>query len=456
MEQGYVSEIISSILDPQSIYKHFMYLSGLIAFFPWLYVIAVTVRIFRESVASLSFKAALHEAIADINKTLLLTIAYSSAGTILFALLFGMSNLFHGFGSTHMIHVNMLELRQTLISSPAQATDWFGKLLNVVASYATFGPAIIIWVVYQIGTVAYVFLSQLIDVLFALGVVLLYAWGFVAMPSMMLGPGFSMVNGWVKTLTTFFVWVIVEPILLGVVWMLSSGARDFITAHYAGLGFTSTAIWYLYAIVIMFMVIVVKVLSPFVAVMLAKNESFVSSLAGAAAVPAAIALNQIVGAAVKTGTDEESGLRRGLGSMMPNSDGMRRRDMFSRVMDKAGDIANTPISDLVRRNVRSGLGDSTDTTPPPNPSGGGDNTTNMSGSGAGANESIDANQSPTAGNNPSTQNADRPVSGAQTEGPLNSNNAESNSNAPARDVGQGDAPKNDSTSDTPPETPNKP
>lgn len=357
MEEGFISSVIVAVLNPEPVYEAMTYIASLAAFFPWLFVVVIAFRLYKESLNALSMKAAFSQALGDTTKTLVVFLAYTGGGALLFLLLFAFSDIFSNMGSIELIHQDMLELRSSLVTNAEDTKAWYETALESIADTAVIPIAALIWLIFQLLSVGYVFLSQLIDVLFALAVVALYAWGFLVIPTMTLGDEMDLTKGWKKSALTLFIWAILEPIFLGVIWLMGSAASDVIATNYAGFGYGTNAItiWYLFSILVMFIVLLFRIITPFIAMYLARNDTFVGAIAGAAAAAGALMMKQIM----ETAAGEDSKVRERMGelatSMAPNAEGLRHRDALARGAQSVRDIMNTPVSDVARR-VSGGLG----------------------------------------------------------------------------------------------------
>lgn len=338
-DNNFLTGFLINTLNPATVYEYFTYISGVAAVVPWLIVIFGSIRIAQEAAGTLSGKAALAEAMGDASKTLLVFLAYSSAGLLIFVLLFALAELFEGIGSSQLIHTQMVELRRVLMADSEAQRDWFELVLGTVADVGNVFAAGLVWGIYQFLSVAYVSLSRLIDVMFAIGLVLTYAWGFIAIPTMTMKGDYNLVPGFSKTLLTFAIWLILEPLLLFFVWLLSLGAVDYLAAHYSGGVIHTTAItlWYLFSCVMMSLVLIMKIIAPFLAMYLARNDSMVGALGAAPAVLGTLVANQVIS---KLGNNM---INNELGGMMPNDEGSRLRDSLSQGVS---DTMHTPLGQL--------------------------------------------------------------------------------------------------------------
>lgn len=339
-----LTDMIVRTLDPSIVYEKMTYLATIAAIIPWLIVLFAAIRLAQEASAGLSGKAALAEAMGDASKTLLMILAYSGGGLLIFALIFVLADLFNNFGSTHLINQEMLHMREILMADPGAQKAWYERVVMGVIDIANTPLAALAWVLWQFLSVAYIVLARLIDVMFAIGVALTYAWGFIAIPTRAMKDEFNLLPGLSKTILTLAIWAILEPILLFFVWLLSRGAVEYFAATYSGndIGTTAITIWYVFSCVLMALVLLIRLIAPFLALYLARNDSMVGALgAGPAAVGAMVA-NQVVRKLADHGTGggQPDGGRPGL---MPTGDGGRTRD---RIAQGVSDLLHTPIGQM--------------------------------------------------------------------------------------------------------------
>lgn len=345
---GWFTQFISNLLDPSMVYEHLTYGAGLMAFLPWLLVIFMTIRILQESSAGMTGKAALAEAASDLSQGLLYTLGWATGGLAVFTLLWAFSELFGRFGSAQLIHNEMLDLREILMADDEAKKTFWQNVVEHVMDWGNIFSGALGFVIYNIISAFYAVIVSLIHVLFAVGLALTYAWGFVAIPTKSMKPPFNLTEGLVKTLLTFFIWVILEPVLLGFVYILGQGGSEFLATNYQGFGDGVAAIglWYAYAAAMMSLVLIIKIITPFMALKLASNQSMVGPLAMGPAALGAMVANQVV----KTVASSQRGVA---GHMAPNSEGSRSRD---RAAQAVGDVMRTPVGQLMPGGGSSGGG----------------------------------------------------------------------------------------------------
>lgn len=340
-----MTDMIVRTLDPAIVYENMTYVASIAAIIPWLIVLFGAIRLAQEASAGLSGKAALAEAMGDASKTLLMILAYSGGGLLIFALIFVLANLFNNFGSTHLINQEMLHMREILMADPDAQKAWYERVVMGVIDVANTPLAAVIWVLWQFLSVAYIVLAQLIDVMFAIGVALTYAWGFIAIPTRTMKDEFNLLPGFSKTILTLAIWAILEPILLFFVWLLSRGAVEYFAATYSGsdIGTTAITIWYVFSCVLMALVLLIRLIAPFLALHLARNDSMVGALGAGPAAMGAMVANQVVRKLADHGSGGGGQSGDGRPGMMPTADGGRSRD---RLAQGVGDLLHTPVGQL--------------------------------------------------------------------------------------------------------------
>lgn len=339
-----LTDMIVRTLDPSIVYEKMTYVATIAAIIPWLIILFTAIRLAQETSAGLSGKAALAEAMGDVSKTLLMILAYSGGGLLIFALIFVLANLFNNFGSTHLINQEMLHMREILMADPDAQKAWYERVVMGVVDIANTPLAALTWVIWQFLSVAYIVLAQLIDVMFAIGVALTYAWGFIAIPTRAMKNEFNLLPGLSKTILTLAIWAILEPILLFFVWLLSRGAVEYFAVTYSGndIGTTAITIWYVFSCVLMALVLLIRLIAPFLALYLARNDSMVGALGAGPAALGAMVANQVVRKLADHGSGggQSEGGRPG---MMPTADGGRTRDRFAQ---SVGDFLHTPVGQV--------------------------------------------------------------------------------------------------------------
>ncbi len=342
---GFFSLIITKVINSDAIYASMTALSGASFLILWMIAIFFGFRVFQEGMKSLSAKAAVAEAAMSMNKTVLAYLLYSTAGLVLFGFIFSVNELFQFFGSINYINDGLIDFRADLIHKEAAYNDFVEGLLSYTADIGNVVTTPFIWVLYQLTSLAYVFFNQLTDLFFAIGLAVIYVIGFVAIGTISLSKPFDISEGWLKSIMTLFLWAMIEPILLGLVYAIMVPSMASLSHTYGGgMGVKGIAVWYLFTSIVLFVVILLKILAPFLAHMLASNASMGGVLGAGSAIPAAIVMNQIL--------SKLGGAKDGITSkMMPDREGTRTRDGF---VQKIGDVMDTKVSDAARK-INSGL-----------------------------------------------------------------------------------------------------
>jgi len=343
-DNNFLTGFIQSFLDPTVIYEHFTYVAVVITIAPWLFTIFLVVRLMQESAAGASGKAALGEAIGDINKSLILFMGYAAGGTLIFALLWVFSELFSGFGSDAHIARLLLETRAELMVDEEAQKEWWQMLAEGAVDFTNSLNVPLAFTAFHLTSIGFTILNNLIAVAFAIGLSVTYAWGFIAIPTRTMRESFNLTPGFIKTLLTFFIWVILEPLLMFFVWMLGSTAAESMAASYGGVGYgaTSIMVWYVFATALMTLTIILKLAAPFLAFALAQNQSMVGALGAGPAAMGMIIANQITRRLMNPPGGGGGGPGRGI---FPSAGGGRKRDTLADVFQKPLGGKKNDISD---------------------------------------------------------------------------------------------------------------
>jgi len=345
---GIFSDIIIFFVNSDSIYEAMAKLTGASALILWLLAIFMGVRIFQEGLKATSAKAAMAEAIMNLSKTVLMYLAYTSVGTFLFGFIFIINELFEYFGSINLIGKEIVDLREKLFISERDYKTWVDGLYNYAARFGNIISAPSLWSAYQAVSLVYVFIVQLIDVLFAVAVSVLYVWGFVAIGTMSLSKPLDISAGWVMSVLTLFVWAMIEPILLGLIYIMIIPASEAILRIYSDVSIASISVWYLFTTLVLVIVMLFKILAPFIALILASNKSIGGLLGATAALPATVLMHQTLSRLGK-----EAGRMNNLSSgIVPDVEGLPNSSAFAQ---NVGPVANAHISD-VGKIIKQGLG----------------------------------------------------------------------------------------------------
>lgn len=347
---GFITRILVWLIDPQPIYDALAIISSMVAVSAWIYALSMSLRLIQESLATMNFSAAMSEAFGDFSKTTIIYLTYSSVGGIIFVMIFAFNELFEYFGSVNLINDKILELREILISTEKDHTDFVHGLLSYTADIGSVLTAPIVWTLYQLTSLVYVFLTQLIDVIFAIGVVIVFAFGFVAIGTENAKEPFRYTKGWLMSISMLFLWAILEPILLGLIYAMMIPGTEKIITYYAssGTGATGISVWYLYTSIVLFFVILVKILAIWLAYIFSTNNSMGATLGGAATIPAALLFNQVL---ERLGNGGKAMSDKLLSGMAPDAKGTRKRDVAAQ---KMGDFMKSDVGDVGRK-IKSGL-----------------------------------------------------------------------------------------------------
>ncbi|NRB41031.1 MAG: hypothetical protein HRU20_21595 [Pseudomonadales bacterium] len=358
LSNGVVIDVIRWVLDPSAVYSAI----GQIGVLPTIGLILIplfsAIRLMMDGSNIISVKAAVAKGVEDTSKTVLQLLIYSIFGLSFFGLIFLLRDLFQGFGSVDMLEGAMVDLRVELMSQPEQERDWIETLLGYASDLGNAIGMPIFYLAYQVISLFYVFVKELAGFLFALCFALLFVLGYVLIPTVSLGEKYDFTEGLKKTFVALCLWAVIEPILMGFLYIVSIPARASIIEAYGGslgdstLGTTGMMVWCIYTSLQLIIMILVLVITPFLALKLASKEGmtvgFAAGLAGTAALAANAAIERIQG----QGQGKGQGQGQGQG-FAPDMEGDRWRDQIAQ---KIGDVGGGDILSPLK-NAVSGLGD---------------------------------------------------------------------------------------------------
>lgn len=357
LDSGPLINVIKSILDPQPVYETFGYITGFSAIVLWMLPIGVAIRLLF-SVQNLSVKAALGEGVAEMVGTAKLYLYYTTAGVALFSLLFYFQSIVEAYGSVEHVERSLSDFRGEMVSAENNA-DWIESVLRTLGDIGNVPLAPVAYLFYQLSALLYIFVKHFMSFLFALLVVLTYAFGFIAIASNHLPDRLKLIDGFTNSYKALFVWVLIEPIAIGIIWAIQQGAEASILATYGGSTVLTLNVWSIFAGIIFLLLSFILVIIPIAAGRLATGAGMVDTFGlGAAGVTALIA--NAMGGKV---ADEASKASGPLAGMMPDAEGTRRRDSaFARAADFADKVGNTDLATAagaMGEKIRSGLGNLT-------------------------------------------------------------------------------------------------
>lgn len=342
---GLVS-FITAIFDPAIVYKNFAYLAGITSFFPWFLVVFFMVRFLRESSDAMVGKAQLVDMVLSMNKTVVFFAVYSVFGVLLFSLILGLGNLFDRFGSMELIFNQITDLKSSLFTNEEVTKSFFDKVVSWAIDIANLPNAGLTFLLGKVSSLSFLVVSQLLKVLYACAMALLFAWGFVAISTMILKDDLKLIQGWKINIATLFIWVIVESIFLGIWSLVTHGASTYISQHYtnSSLGTTSITAYYLFLTVALSGAMLIKIIAPFLATRLVHNQSFGSTLGAPAAMIGAFTMQRMI--QMTTAPAKSAG-------SLPDTEGLRKRDAVSRAFS---DTANRSVRDVIQSAKKIGMG----------------------------------------------------------------------------------------------------
>jgi len=355
-----VLAFIKFVLDPQYIYEAMGAVMLGVNFFLLFMAIFITFRMLQEGFSSIGGRPSIGLVFWDAIRSIKAYVVYVNAGLLIVVLMFASFEYFDSNLGVAYAHNLLSTLRVDMVKE-ANKEGLALQLLRTILNVTNIFNAAFMLVVYQAISVIYVFLSRIIDVLFAIFVVYVWSCGALATASEVLPKKFQLREGWLLSAYTIFLWGITEFLLVGILSFLIKAGGLWLKSYYGGMGdVLISALWYGFASVVMILIILVRLIAPFAAVKLASHQSVATAFGGAAAAVGAILGNNLAGRFVGQGDGQGDGAggggtggtgptRRGL---MPDPQGTRTRDEWARkfnsVSEKVGDIAHAPMGDLYR------------------------------------------------------------------------------------------------------------
>lgn len=363
-ETGPIINVISSLLDPSPIYEMMTYFSFFSSLIFFLFPLFLAVRLAADA-STLGFGSSAKRSFSDFASTPVQFLIYSVVGVLMFQMIFFVQGLFERYGSVELIEQSLTEFRHKIVHTEKQQEDWIMSVLRVASDVGSTITAPIFLLAYEIVSTLFILVKHIMKVIFAIAIVLTYAIGYVAILSKTLPKPLNIVNGFLKTFLTLAIWAILEPIVMGLVYVMQKGGQDYLVHVYAGgIGTTAINVWCVFVIVLLIFVSLLLIVIPLMAAKLAQGEAMTSPLSAGAGALSAILLHQGMGQLAES-TKKGSGAA--FNGIMPSSDGTRRRDnAFQGIKDKAGSVAGydlvsgaQQVASRAKNIIQNGLGDST-------------------------------------------------------------------------------------------------
>jgi len=356
IEDNFLTNFIQNVISPKHIYEPMTYVTGISTLFVYLLVGFLGLRFFQESVRSVYGNATMGEAIQATSAVVPVYVIYVSSGFLLFMAMFAIFDIYGVSGSQQYIHNGLLSLRDQMLEEKVYKS-WLGEafattvdLVNVVSASAT-------WAIYQIVSLLYVLLVQVINLLFALALAFLYVFGFIAIATMVLKGRFNIVKTWMVSIYGLFMWGMSEIILMAILggfhyvvsnWMIDNVATG------TGPGYVAITYWHLYCVVMMAFIVLVKIISAWIGYYMSQNQSIIASFAGAATALTYFTSSKMLPNYSQINQGGNGGLTTLLGSSLPSAGGDRSRDrMFGGMASSLKNVASAPLSDVARAGGRS-------------------------------------------------------------------------------------------------------
>lgn len=344
MEGGFLSRTLGMLIDDGMIYENMAYFSSFGATISFIYVAFIALRLFAAGGQAISGKAALADALADGSKTVLHLIIYSLSGIAIFGVMFALAEVYSSYGSVDLINKEMYSIKTALVHDTAANREWYITIFESIVDAANLPMGAIVYLLYNAMGFFYYLINQFIPWMMSIGVALIYAYGFIAIASEAGPKSLQLTEGFLKQVQFIFLWLIVESIMLVFGYILAKGGGQLIISYYAefGLGITATVIWYWTASSVMVLVILLRVMSPFIAMRFVMNTPIGTELGAPSALIAAKMFSQYIDGAQKAGT--------GIGEhSSPDGEGFRTRDkLMQGVNDMSKMGAGEAVSNMGR------------------------------------------------------------------------------------------------------------
>lgn len=359
-DAGPYIDVVKALLNPAPIYTAMSYFTGLSSLILFFFPLFVAVRLATEA-SKLGLKSTIGEAFGDFASTPVRFMMYTVGGFIMFLILFGLQGFFENLGGTGSIEKSLSDFRSRIVASREQQEDWIYTVLKFASDVGNTATVPLFFIIYQVASCIYIFVKHLMQVIFALLVVMTYAYGFVAILTQALPKQLNLTPGFIKSFLTLAIWVVIEPIALGLVNLLQRPGQDALVNMYGGgLGTTAMNAWFLYTSILLTTCILVLVAVPFIARALAQGDAMAGPLAAGSAALTALLMNE----GLRQGGDSmKSNGGAMMDSVMPSADGSRRRDTgYQSVADTASSIFQSDMISGARNLLSAGLGDTTMTS----------------------------------------------------------------------------------------------
>lgn len=356
-DAGPYIDVVKALLNPGPIYAAMGYFSGLASLIFFLFPLFVAIRLAAEA-SKMGLKTSIGEAFGDFASTTVRFMMYSVAGFIMFLILFNLRDFFQNLGGTESIEQSLSDFRSRIVASREQQEDWIYTVLKFASDVGNTATVPLFFIIYQVASCVYIFVKHLMQVIFALLVVMTFAYGYLAILSQLLPKPLNLIPGFVKSFLTLGIWIFIEPIALGLVNLLQKpGQTALVNVYGGGLGTTAMNAWFLYTSVLLTVCILILVTIPFIARALAQGEAMAGPLAAGSAALTALLVNASLN---KGGEQAKQHGGAMLDNLLPSSDGSRRRDTaYQSVADTASSVFQSDMISGARNLLSGGLGDTT-------------------------------------------------------------------------------------------------
>lgn len=356
-EAGPYIDVVKALLNPAPIYAAMGYFSGLASLIFFLFPLFAAVRIATEA-SKMGLRSSIGEAFGDFASTTVRFMMYSLGGFIMFLVLFSLRDLFQNLGGTESIEHSLSDFRSQMVASREQQEDWIYTVLKFASDVGNTATVPLFFIIYQVASCIYIFVKHLMQVIFALLVVMTFAYGYLAILTQSLPKQLNLIPGFVKSFLTLAIWVFIQPMALGLINLLQKpGQATLINVYGGGLGTTAMNAWFLYTSVLLTVCILILITIPFIARALAQGEAMAGPLAAGSAALTALLVNASLN---KGGEQAKQHGGAMLDNLLPSSEGSRRRDTaYQSAADTASSIFQSDMISGARNLMSGGLGDTT-------------------------------------------------------------------------------------------------
>ena len=176
---------------------------------------------------------------------------------MLFFAFFNVVKVYTLVGGVDIINKELFQLRVSINSTPQETRSWYEAITENAIDALAIPGGFFTFAAYGVLNLLYQFINYLVDFMFAIGVAVVYGYGFVAIPSQLAPENYNLMPGFVRAVTGLAVWIVVESILLFFIYIIVTQGGPLLMAPYNGFGFGAAGYttWTIAASVIMIIII---------------------------------------------------------------------------------------------------------------------------------------------------------------------------------------------------------